>query len=45
IDVKITAICKGSAGGTGLNEDDELYAAVYVYWQGYYGYVTEVSEE
>ncbi|MBT3971400.1 MAG: hypothetical protein HOE92_04185 [Euryarchaeota archaeon] len=45
VEVKITAICKGSIFGSGGNADDELYAAVFVNWQGYYGSVTEVSEE
>ena len=45
IEVTITAITKGSLGGTGVNEDDELYFAFYSYWLGYDGQVTEVVDE
>jgi len=45
IDVKITAITKGSMGGTGFNQDDEMYAAFYSTWGGFYSMVDEVDED
>ncbi|HIF46129.1 MAG TPA: hypothetical protein EYQ73_04970 [Candidatus Poseidoniales archaeon] len=45
VEVTITAITKGSLVGTGVNEDDELYAAFYSSWQGYYGLVSEAETE
>lgn len=43
--VTITAITRGSLGGTGQNEDTELYAAVYSYWSGYEGIITEKTDD
>ena len=43
-EVTITAITKGSLGGTGVNQDDELYAAVYSEWRGFYSVVEEIDE-
>jgi len=45
VDVKVTAITKGSLGGSGVNEDNDLYAAFYSTWQGYFSRVSEIVEE
>jgi len=45
VDVKVTAITKGSLGGSGVNEDNDLYAAFYSTWQGYFSQVSEIVEE
>ena len=45
VDVKVTAITKGSLGGSGVNEDNDLYAAFYSNWQGYFSQVSEIVEE
>jgi hypothetical protein len=45
VDVKVTAITKGSLGGSGVNEDNDLYAAFYSTWQGYFSQVSEIIEE
>jgi hypothetical protein len=45
VDVKVTAITKGSLGGSGVNEDDELYAAFYSTWQGYFSQISEIVED
>jgi hypothetical protein len=41
----VTAITKGSLGGSGVNEDNDLYAAFYSTWQGYFSQVSEIVEE
>jgi len=41
----VTAIPRGSFVGTGINEDESLYAAIYAYWLGSESIVTEVQEE